>query len=98
MLTRLVRGAHRVSLRYDAFDMHRTEGPPAGLQSDDGHAWTLAYRYEHSARWSGGIEWLQIDSARDNWAFFYASYGAPKHATETEIRLQMTLRVGATPR
>ena len=98
MLTRLVRGAHRVSLRYDAFDMHRTEGLPAGLQSDDGHAWTLAYRYEHSARWSGGIEWLQIDSARDNWAFFYASYGAPKQTAETEIRLQMTLRVGATPR
>jgi len=98
MLTRLVRGAHRVSLRYDAFDMHRTEGQPAGLQSDDGHAWTLAYRYEHSARWSGGIEWLQIDSARDNWAFFYASYGAPKQTAETEIRLQMTLRVGATPR
>ena len=98
MLTRLVRGAHRVSLRYDAFDMHRTEGARRGLQSDDGHAWTLAYRYEHSARWSGGIEWLQIDSARDNWAFFYASYGAPKQATETEIRLQMTFRVGATPR
>jgi hypothetical protein len=98
MLTRLVRGAHRVSLRYDTFDMHRTEPPPAGLQSDEGHGWTLAYRYEHSARWSGGIEWLQIDSARDNWAFFYASYGAPHQATETEIRLQMTLRLGAAPR
>jgi hypothetical protein len=78
--------------------MRRADGGPVGLQSDDGHAWTLAYRYEHSARWSGGIEWLQIDSARDNWALFYASYGAPKHATETEIRLNMTFRVGATPR
>ena len=95
LLTRLVRGAHRASLRYDTFDMHREAGQPTGLEEDRGTAWTLAYRYEHSAHWSGGIEWLRVASSREPWEYFY---GAAEDATETEIRLQLTYRLGVASR
>jgi len=95
LLTRLVHGSHRVSLRYDEFDMHREEGQPAGFESDHGNAWTLAYRYEHSAHWSGGIEWLRVTSSRETWEYFY---GAPEDATESQIRVQLTYRLGVAQR
>jgi hypothetical protein len=94
LLTRLVHGRHRVSARYDLFDMYRYEGQPM-IEADDGHAFTLAYRYEHSARLSGGLEWLRIDSSRDNWEDFYA---APGHASETSVRLVLTYRLGVAQR
>lgn len=94
MLTRLVHGVHRVSARYDLFDMYRYEGRPM-IEADDGHAFTLAYRYEHSAKLSGGLEWLRIDSSRDNWEDFYA---APGHAVETSVRLVVTYRLGVAQR
>ena len=94
LLTRLVNGSHRVSLRYDAFDMHREQGQPA-IESDHGDAWTLAYRYEHSAHWSGGVEWLRIASSREPWEYYYA---APEDAVETSVRLVVSYRVGTAPR
>jgi phosphate-selective porin O/P len=94
LLTRLVHGSHRVSLRRDAFDMHRESGQPA-IVADHGDAWTLAYRYEHSAHWSGGIEWLRIDSSRGPWEYFYA---APEDAKETQVRADLTYRLGVAQR
>ncbi len=86
MLTRLLHGAHRLSLRYDTFDVSRDHATPE-LRSDAGHAWTLAYRYQRNSRLSGGIEWLEVRSSRDLWPDFYA---VPHSATERQIRLQIT--------
>jgi hypothetical protein len=94
MLTRLFGGSHRVALRYDRFETYRDEAPPE-LRSDEGHAWTLSYRYEHSARLQAGIEWLRIESRRDLWSVFYF---APERATETEVRAQLSYRLGSTAR
>jgi hypothetical protein len=91
LLTRVVRGAHRFAVRYDRFETRREEAAPA-LRSDAGHAWTLSYRYQHSARLSGGFEWLQIHSHRDLWQAFY--FTSPR-ATERQLRLQVGLRLGA---
>ena len=91
MLTRLVRGAHRLSLRYDDFEIVRDEAAPA-LQADVGHAWTVAYRYSHSARLTGGVEWLEIESRRDLWPLFYS---APHEATESQLRLLVSFNYGA---
>ena len=88
MLTRVLRGAHRLSLRYDTFDMTRVEAPPA-LRADHGDAWTLAYRHARSDRLAAGIEWLTIRSTRDLWQAFY---GAPHAATERVLRLQLSYR------
>jgi hypothetical protein len=77
-------------VRYDDFEIAREEGLPA-IVSDDGHGWTFAYRYDRSARLSGGLEWLRMESRRDLWRDFYA---APASATERQLRLQVSYRVG----
>jgi hypothetical protein len=94
MLTRLFGGSHRLALRYDRFETHRDEAPPE-LRSDDGDAWTLSYRYEHSARLRAGIEWLRIESRRDLWSQFYFE---PERATETLVRVQLSYRLGSSAR
>jgi hypothetical protein len=91
MLSGVVRGKHRLSLRRDAFHVRR-ENPAPLFDSDDGSAWTLAYRYERSAHWNAGFEWLEIDSHRDVWPFFY---GAAARASERQLRLQVGYRLGA---
>jgi len=93
MLTRLVHGTHRFSLRYDEFEMYRADSAPR-TYSDDGHAWTLGYRYERSKQLSGGIEWLQIASHRDLWLL----YSPITDATERHVRLQVTYRLRAPTR
>lgn len=90
MLTRAFHGNHRVSVRYDDFETARPEEVPE-LVSDSGSAWTVAYRYDRSARLSGGLEWLRVSSRRDLWRDFYF---VPEHATERQLRLQVTLRLG----
>jgi hypothetical protein len=88
MLTRRVGAAHRLSLRYDTFAMFREDTEPR-FHSDQGHAWTLGYRYERTKQLSGGIEWLEIVSRRDVWSF----YSPVTEATERQLRLQVTYRV-----
>jgi hypothetical protein len=91
MLSRVVRGNHRLSLRRDSFYVRR-EDPAPLFDSDEGSAWTLAYRYERSAHWNAGLEWLTIDSHRDVWPFFY---GVAPRASERQLRLQVGYRLGA---
>jgi hypothetical protein len=62
------------------------------LQADVGHAWTVAYRYSHSARLTGGVEWVEIESRRDLWPLFYS---APHEATESQLRLLVSFNYGA---
>lgn len=93
MLTRLVHGSHRVSVRYDEFEMYR-DGSAPRTYSDDGHAWTLGYRYERTKQLSGGVEWLEIDSHRDLWSF----YSPVLDATERQLRVQVTYRFNAAGR
>jgi hypothetical protein len=90
MLTRLFGARHRVSLRYDEFDVERHEEPPAE-HSDAGHAWTAAYRFVPQSRFEVGIEWLRIESRRDLWT---ETYGAPHGAAESEVRLSFGLELG----
>lgn len=89
-LTRLVRGVRRSALRYDDFATARasTSATPA----QDGHAWTLAYRYPRSARLTGGVEWLRITANRDLWTDFY---GALRRAAEREIRFRLDFALAA---
>jgi hypothetical protein len=94
MLTRKWHSAHRVSLRHDRFAIDR-EDPAPEFTGDEGQAWTLSYRFEPNERFSGGVEWLEIQSERDIWPYFY---GVSKDATERQLRLQFSLRVGAPAR
>jgi hypothetical protein len=90
LLTRKLGTANRLSLRYDTFDVQRPD-----LESDQGHAWTFAYRFEPAGRFHGGVEWLRIVSERDLWPTFYA---LPRQQTEEQIRLQLSYRLGLPER
>jgi hypothetical protein len=86
LLTRKLGAASRLTLRYDEFDISR----PA-LESDHGHAWTLAYRLEPAGRFHGGVEWLRVVSERATWPAFY---GLPLRQSEEQLRVQMAYRLG----
>jgi hypothetical protein len=94
MLTRKWHAAHRVSVRYDRFSIER-EHPAPTFEGDGGHAWTASYRYEPNERFSGGVEWLGIQSRRDVWPYFY---GVPHESNEEQLRFQFSLRLGAPAR
>jgi hypothetical protein len=86
-------GAHRLTLRFDHFEVDDNDGVPNDDNSDSGHAWTFAYRYDRSQRWSLGAEWLRMESWHPAWAYF----GAPPRAAETLLQARVTLRFGAAP-
>jgi hypothetical protein len=86
LLTRTLGVSSRLSVRYDTFDVERHE-----LESDHGHAWTVAYRLEPGGRFYGGVEWLRIVSERDIWPAFY---GLPQRQSEEQLRVQFAYRLG----
>lgn len=94
LLTRRLKKAQRLSLRYDTFSIERPAAVPV-LHSDSGHAWTLSYRLEPTERFSGGIEWLRIASRRDLLPTFYA---IPPAHVEEQLRLQFSYRLAAPVR
>jgi hypothetical protein len=91
LLTRKVGAKQRFAVRYDQFETERPTSAPV-LQSDEGHAWTLSYRIEPTERFSGGVEWLRIESRRDLWPVFYST---AREQTEDQLRLQISYRLAA---
>ncbi len=94
MLTRRLGANQRLAVRYDTFETERPASVPV-LHSDQGHAWTLSYRIEPTERFSGGIEWLRIESQRDLWPMFY---NTARKQTEDQLRLQLSYRLAAPSR
>ena len=94
LLTRTLGAMQRIALRYDTFAYERPGTNPE-FHADDGNAWTLSYRIEPTQRFSGGIEWLRIDSRRDLLPMFYAT---PAQQSESQIRLQFSYRLAAPAR
>jgi hypothetical protein len=90
MLTRTFGATQRLAVRYDTFRIDRPTVVPV-LHADGGHAWTVSYRLEPAERWSGGVEWLRIDSRRDILPMFYAT---PLAHSEEQLRLQLSFRLG----
>jgi hypothetical protein len=91
LLTKLVE-RHRLSLRYDDFRVRDRDLVPNDDNSDSGRAWTLAYRYQHTPRWSIGAEWLRITS----WHPARQYVGAVPRATERLLQVQLSMRLGST--
>ena len=95
LLTKTITRGHRLSVRYDRFSVQRNEAAPA-LRSDDGHAWTIAYRYAPDrGTLSIGAEWLQISSRRELWSAFY---GMPEAASERALRVVLSLELDTRAR
>jgi hypothetical protein len=94
LLTRKLAANQRIAVRYDTFETERPAAVPV-LYSDEGSAWTLSYRIEPTERFSGGIEWLRLESERDLWPAFY---NTAREQTEDQLRLQLSYRLAAPAR
>lgn len=83
-------GKHRLSFRYDDFELVDRDSTFEDRNDESGDALTLAYRYTHSQRLFAALEWLEIRADRAAWAYF----GLPTSATERSIIAQIGLRLG----
>ncbi len=87
LLTRAF-GRHRVSLRYDSFEVAENDVFPMDDNDENGHAWTAAWRFDWSERIALAAEWLEISTHRPAWAYF----GFEESKTETQLQLELRLR------
>jgi hypothetical protein len=79
---------HRLSLRYDNFEVTQNDQTTEDNNPEEGHAWTIAYRYRHSEMVSLAAEWLSIKTHHCGWVY----YGLDPTRTETQLQLTMQLR------
>ena len=89
LLTRAF-GRHRVTARYDHFEISEADVTPLDENSERGHAWTLGYQFEATERVALAAEWLEIFTERPAWAYF----GLDQRKTETQLQLALRLRFG----
>ena len=86
MLTRLF-DRHRLSLRYDTFEVTQNDDTDDDNNSEDGTVWTLAYFYEWSNNVSFGAESMIIKTNRCGWEYFDIA------ETRSEKQLQLSMRI-----
>ncbi|MEO8063819.1 MAG: hypothetical protein ABI821_13840 [Pseudomonadota bacterium] len=85
-------GTHMIAARYDRFAVE-FEGDPQAAGSEDGHAWSLAYSYEHDDHWRFALEWLRV---RSDVPGRVALLGEPALATESKIELSARYSLGGS--
>ena len=90
MLTRAF-DRHRLSFRYDIFDVTQNDDTDEDNNTEDGYAWTLAYFYELSNKVSFGAESMSIKTHRCGWEY----YDIDETRTETQLQLSVRLRFGS---
>ena len=78
---------HRISVRYDRFEMTQNDSTPEDQNPEDGYAWTLSYRYGFSDMFSVAGEWLSIKTHRCGWQYYDIS------ETRTERQFQLTAKL-----
>jgi hypothetical protein len=83
-------GRHTLSARYDDFAV--APEAPIITGSQTGHATTVAYRYEPSARWRITLEWVQVRSGQSNRVIYY---GEAPFATENLLQLAVRWAIGS---
>lgn len=85
MLTRAF-DKHRLTARYDEFDVTDNDSLPEDDNREDGHAWTLSYQYAFTGKISLALEWLSIKTHHYSWVYYDIDDSA------TERQAQLTLR------
>ncbi|HEY6482964.1 MAG TPA: hypothetical protein VIY54_05500 [Steroidobacteraceae bacterium] len=83
-------GAHRLSLRYDWFQVQSDLAGGSGAQQ--GHAWTAAYVFEPDAHWRFSLEWLRVTSDSANRVLLF---GEPGYARETQLQFAVRYALGS---
>ncbi len=79
---------HRVTARYDHFDVTQNDRTPEDNNPENGHAWTLSYQYSLSDKIRIAAEWLSIKTHHCGWTY----YDISPTATETQIQVTLQLR------
>jgi len=87
LLTRAF-GNHRVSARYDNFDVAQNDSTPDDNNPEYGLAWTVGYQYSYSDKISLATEWLSINTHRCALAY----YGLDPTVTERQFQFTVKLR------
>ena len=81
---------HRLSARYDRFEVTQNDDTDEDNNLDDGHAWTIAYIYDHSDTMSFAAESLYIKTHHCGWTY----YGIQPTLSEKQYQLSLQLRFG----
>lgn len=82
-------GRHRLSFRYDNFDVTQNDQTVADDNSESGHALTVAYQVALAKKLGLIAEWISIRTHRSAWA----DYGFLPTETETQFQLSLRLRL-----
>jgi len=80
---------HRVSVRYDHFEVTQNDQTEEDNNPETGHAWTLGYQFGLSKKVSLAAEWLSIKTHRCANEY----YDLPETVTETQLQLLFKLRL-----
>ncbi len=86
-------GNHRLSIRYDSFEVDSASEGGDGAQQ--GHAWTAAYVFEPNPHWRVTLEGLRVTS--DSY-YRDQDLGIPRLATETQVQLAVRFALGPLAR
>jgi len=89
MLTRTY-DRHRLSVRYDKFEVTQNDQTQEDSNDEDGYVWTFAYIYKFSDKVSFGAESLSIKTHRCGWEY----YDIDETRTEKQLQLSLRLRFG----
>jgi hypothetical protein len=81
---------HRLSARYDNFEVTQNDDTDEDNNSEDGHAWTIAYIYNYSDTMSFAAESLYIKTHHCGWSY----YGLDPVLSEKQYQLSLQLRFG----
>ena len=79
---------HRITARYDHFELTENDSTPLDENSERGHAWTLAYQFDATKNVAVALEWLEIFTERPAWAYFDQS----QRKTETQLQIALQVR------
>ena len=77
---------HRITARYDDFEVTEADSTPLDENRENGYAWTLAYQWQATDNLSLAAEWLKIYTNRPAWAYF------DLEESQTERQFQLALR------
>ena len=94
MLTRAF-GEHRLSLRYEWFDLQPYNDPPGITNQDKGNALAVAWLFQLTPKVRLGAEYLQIYSDRCKqdsclWTMAPpAGYGLPQNIRESQVQVSL---------
>jgi hypothetical protein len=81
---------HRITARYDHFEMAEADTTPLDENSERGHGWTLSYQYSPTDNLTLAAEWIRIFTERPAWAYF----DLDTRQTETQLQVAFRLRFG----